>query len=39
LIALDEIVESGRSPAEEMLEKNHGAWNGSVTPAYDEYAF
>ena len=39
LTALDEIIEAGRSPAEEMLEKYHGAWNGSVAPAYDEYAF
>ena len=36
---LDRIIEAGRSPAEEMLEKYHGAWRGSVDPAYDEYAF
>ena len=29
----------GRTPAEEMLEKFHGPWHGSVEPAYDEYAF
>jgi glutamate--cysteine ligase len=36
---LDRIIESGRTPAEEMLEKFNGAWNGSVEPAYAEYAF
>lgn len=39
LVALDEIIEAGRSPAEEMLEKYYGAWNGSIEPVYDEYAF
>jgi glutamate--cysteine ligase len=36
---LDRIIESGRTPAEEMLAKFHGPWHGSVEPAYDEYAF
>jgi glutamate--cysteine ligase len=36
---LDVILDSGRSPAEEMLEKFNGAWRGSVEPAYREYAF
>jgi glutamate--cysteine ligase len=36
---LDRIIDSGRTPAEEMLEKFNGAWNGSVEPAYAEYAF
>jgi glutamate--cysteine ligase len=35
---LDEFVERGRTPAEELLEKFHGAWGGSVAPVYDEYA-
>ena len=39
LSTLDQIVETGRTPAEEMLNKFHGAWNGSVEPAYTEYAF
>jgi glutamate--cysteine ligase len=39
LHALDRIIDSGRSPAEEMLAKFHGAWNGSVNPAYTEYCF
>ena len=29
----------GHTPAEEMLEKFHGPWDGSVEPAYEEYAF
>jgi glutamate--cysteine ligase len=36
---LQRIVDLGRAPAEEMLEKFHGPWRGSVEPAYDEYAF
>jgi glutamate--cysteine ligase len=36
---LDRILDSGHSPAEEMLEKFHGPWHGSVEPAYEEYAF
>jgi len=36
---LDRIVDSGRTPAEEMLEKFNGVWKGSVDPAYAEYAF
>ena len=36
---LDRIIETGRTPAEDMLQKFHGAWGGSVEPAYAEYAF
>jgi glutamate--cysteine ligase len=36
---LQRIIDSGRTPAEEMLEKFHGPWKGSVEPAYEEYAF
>jgi glutamate--cysteine ligase len=39
LAPLDHILETGRTPAEEMLDKFNGAWNGSVEPAYREYAF
>src|SRR6202035_5291962 len=39
LVPLERIIDSGRTPAEEMLEKFHGAWHGAVEPAYDEYAF
>ncbi len=36
---LQRIIDSGRAPAEEMLEKFRGPWRGSVEPAYEEYAF
>ena len=36
---LDEIAESGRSPAELLLEKYHGAWGRSVDPAFQEAVF
>ena len=35
---LDRIIDSGRTPAEELLEKFNGPWKGSVEPAYAEYA-
>jgi glutamate--cysteine ligase len=36
---LQRIIDTGRTPAEEMLEKFYGPWKGSVEPAYEEYAF
>ena len=36
---LQRIMDAGRTPAEEMLEKFNGPWRGSVEPAYEEYAF
>jgi len=36
---LERIIDCGRTPAEEMLEKFNGPWGGSVEPAYEEYAF
>jgi glutamate--cysteine ligase len=36
---LDEFVTRGITPAEELLEKFHGAWGGSVDPVYTEYAY
>jgi len=36
---LQRIIDCGRAPAEEMLEKFRGPWRGSVEPAYEEYAF
>jgi len=39
LAPLDRIIDSGKTPAEEMLAKFNGAWGGSVTPAYKEYCF
>jgi glutamate--cysteine ligase len=39
LAPLDEILAQGRTPAEELLEKFHGPWGGSVDPVYTEYAY
>ena len=36
---LERILDSGRTPAEEMLDKFNGEWGGSVEPVYQEYAF
>jgi len=33
------IAESGRTPAEEMLEGYNGRWRGSVDPLFKEYAY
>ena len=39
LETLEQIAQSGRTPAEEMLEAYHGRWNGSVDPLFREYAY
>ncbi len=36
---LEEFVARGITPAEELLQKFHGAWGGSVEPVYTEYAY
>jgi glutamate--cysteine ligase len=36
---LQEFVARGITPAEELLQKFHGAWGGSVEPAFTEYAY
>jgi glutamate--cysteine ligase len=36
---LDEIVAQGITPAEELLQKFHGPWGGSVDPVYIDYAY
>jgi glutamate--cysteine ligase len=36
---LQRIVDCGKTPAEEMLDKYNGSWQGSVDPAYKEYCF
>ncbi|WP_201862905.1 glutamate--cysteine ligase [Microvirga soli] len=35
----EEIVTSGRTQAERLLERYHGAWSGSVEPVFKEYVF
>jgi glutamate--cysteine ligase len=39
LSELEEIAESGMTPADRLLEAYHGRWNGDVTKAYDEQAY
>ena len=39
LAPLEEIVSSRRSPAEVLLDRFHGPWNGSVDPLYSEMAY
>lgn len=39
LAPLDEFVERGITPAEELLQEFHDAWGGSVEPVFDEYAY
>jgi glutamate--cysteine ligase len=36
---LQELVARGITPAEELLEKFHGPWGGSVEPVFSEYAY
>ena len=36
---LQDFVARGITPAEELLEKFHGPWQGSVDPVYAEYAY
>jgi glutamate--cysteine ligase len=36
---LDEFVERGETPAEELLRKFHGPWGGVVDPVFAEYAY
>ncbi len=39
LNALKESVDSGKVPADELLEKYRGAWGGDLTRIYDEYSY
>ena len=39
LSALQESVESGRTPADELLEKYHGPWAGDLSRIYAEYSY
>jgi glutamate--cysteine ligase len=36
---LHKFVDRGLTPAEELLEKYYGQWNGSVEPVFTEYAY
>jgi glutamate--cysteine ligase len=39
LDVLDEIVASGRTPAEDLLALYHGSWNEDVTRVYRDFAY
>ncbi len=39
LNALNESIESGMVPADELLERYHGAWNGDLTQIYGEFSY
>ena len=39
LDSLMEIAISGRTPAEDLLDRYENAWKGDITPVFTEYAF
>ncbi len=39
LNALIEIADSGRTPAEDLIDAYRGRWNGSVDPVFEEHAY
>ena len=39
LVPLEDLVERGHTPAQELLAKFHGPWGGSVDPVFKEYAY
>ena len=39
LEAIDRLVESGKTAAEELLERFAGKWGGSVDPVFEDYAY
>ena len=39
LHALEDSIESGKSPADELLEHYYGDWNGDLTRIYAEYSY
>jgi len=39
LAPVREYISRGVTPAQELLEKYHGAWNGRVEPLFEEYAY
>ncbi|SDX28835.1 glutamate--cysteine ligase [Litoreibacter albidus] len=39
LNALKESIETGQTPADELLAKYHGEWNGDLSRIYDEYSY
>ena len=39
LVAVEAIVEEGRTPAEELLDRYHRAWGGNLDRVFEEYAY
>ena len=39
LNALKDSVETGKTPADELLEQYHGAWNGDLSKIYGEFSY
>jgi glutamate--cysteine ligase len=39
LTPIEEIVQSGRTTADELLARFEGPWGGSVDPVFQEFAF
>ncbi|WP_323037860.1 glutamate--cysteine ligase [Pararhodobacter sp.] len=39
LNALRDSIETGQTPADELLARYHGDWNGDLTRIYDEYSY
>ena len=39
LVALKEIVDKGKTPAEDLLDLYHGRWQGSVEPVFEEFHY
>ena len=39
LNALRESIETGRTPADELLELYHGEWQGKLDPIYDAFSY
>ncbi len=39
LHALEESLESGKTPADELLDHYHGEWQGDLSRIYDEYSY
>ncbi len=39
LNALHDLVETGKTPAEELLDQYHGDWNGDLTRIFREYSY
>ena len=38
-LAVLESLDSGKVPADELLDRYHGDWNGDLTPIYREYSY